>query len=209
VDKDGEDLQEVLIESISNEENATVKLLPGYKHKFEDGDQVEIKEVTGMERKGDPSKSINGTVHTVKTINPFTFTIGDTRDFEPYKGNGLAKQIKTPKKLNFVVFQDAFLNLTSPPFDPNLIVADFEKMEHYKFSHICYHALRKFAETVAEVPLCWSSADAKDFWAIIKELGLELDPEEEKRLKRFAFLFSMSLEGSLPPLVAFIGGVAT
>ena len=40
LDKNGEDLQDCIIKSISNEEQGVVELLPTNKHKFEDGDEV-------------------------------------------------------------------------------------------------------------------------------------------------------------------------
>lgn len=40
LDQNGEDLQDVMIKSISNEEEGLVELLPITKHKFQDGDEV-------------------------------------------------------------------------------------------------------------------------------------------------------------------------
>lgn len=40
MDKNGEELQDVMIKSISNEEKGLVELLPITKHKFEDGDEI-------------------------------------------------------------------------------------------------------------------------------------------------------------------------
>lgn len=42
LDKNGEDLQEVMIKNISNEEIGVVELHPTVKHKFEDGDEITI-----------------------------------------------------------------------------------------------------------------------------------------------------------------------
>jgi Ubiquitin-activating enzyme E1 FCCH domain len=54
--------------SFSEKENATVvTLLEGFKHKFEDNDQVIIKEVLGMTKS---ESSINNMVTTIKVINP-------------------------------------------------------------------------------------------------------------------------------------------
>ena len=47
-DKNGEEAQEVMIESISIEEKGVVKLLEGVKHNFEDGDTICITKVDGM-----------------------------------------------------------------------------------------------------------------------------------------------------------------
>ena len=49
LDRNGEDLQDVMIRNISNEEEGLVELLPNIKHKFEDGDEVLITQVEGMQ----------------------------------------------------------------------------------------------------------------------------------------------------------------
>lgn len=49
IDKNGEDPQELVISSISNEERGKVTLLKGSKHNFEDGDCVVLSGVEGME----------------------------------------------------------------------------------------------------------------------------------------------------------------
>lgn len=83
-----------MIKDISCEQEGVVTLLEGIKHKFEDGDQVEFKEVVGMKTINQGEDSINGKVFTVKQINPSQFKIGDTTIFEKYEGNGIAKQLK-------------------------------------------------------------------------------------------------------------------
>jgi len=99
LDKNGEDLQDVMIKAISNEEEGLVELLPNTKHRFEDGDEILFTNVEGMkllpgEKHDDPavkSDSINDTIHKVKVINPYSFRIGDTRKFDKYEHNGIAK----------------------------------------------------------------------------------------------------------------------
>lgn len=49
LDKNGEESVECMISSISNEENAVVKLLAGAKHPYQDGDTIQIYGVEGME----------------------------------------------------------------------------------------------------------------------------------------------------------------
>ena len=48
VDKNGEDPVECIISSISNEEKGIIKLLPGLKHPYEDGDKIILSHVEGM-----------------------------------------------------------------------------------------------------------------------------------------------------------------
>lgn len=40
--------------------------------------------------------SINGTIHTIQTINSNSFYIGDTTKYSKYIRNGTAKNIKVP-----------------------------------------------------------------------------------------------------------------
>ena len=105
MDKDGEELQEVMIKNIAYDEakGATVvTLLEGFKHKYEDNDHAAFKEVLGMRLIEDKEKSINDITVTVKTINPSSFMIcEDLSKYTAYEGNGIAKQVKVPRKLEF------------------------------------------------------------------------------------------------------------
>ena len=89
----------MVLSGISNEENGTVKLLPGAKHPFEDGDYVLLKEVEGM--LDSDHKSINDQVFQIKSINTNSFYIGDTRNYSPYIRNGTAINLKKSIKINF------------------------------------------------------------------------------------------------------------
>ena len=99
LDKNGEELQDVIIRSITNEEKGVVELLGNQKHKFEDGDECTFADIEGMKlNEGEShedaqvkSDSINETIHKVTVINPYSFKIGDTRKFSPYIGKGIAK----------------------------------------------------------------------------------------------------------------------
>lgn len=77
------------------------------------------------------SGSIDDTIHKVTVLTPSSFKIGDTRKYEKYERNGIAKQLKTKVKLKFKSYEDSLLGpLQDLPLDGNLAVADFEKMEH-------------------------------------------------------------------------------
>lgn len=139
LDKNGEELQDVMIKSITNEEQGVVELLPGQRHKFEDGDEVLFQGVQGMKLKAGEkhddqavkSDSIDDTIHKVTVLTPFSFKIGDTRKFEKYEMNGIAKQLKTKLQLKFKSFEESVLGpLQDISLDGNLAVADFEKLAH-------------------------------------------------------------------------------
>jgi hypothetical protein len=54
-----------------------------------------------MHRLSNESESINGTLHKITSINTNSFYIGNTLDYSAYKGDGVARNIKTPKYLDF------------------------------------------------------------------------------------------------------------
>jgi molybdopterin/thiamine biosynthesis adenylyltransferase len=139
LDKNGEELQDVMIQKISNEEAGVVELLQNQKHKFEDGDELVFRGVEGMKLKAGEkhddelvkSDSINDTIHKVTVLTPYSFKIGDTRKFEKYERNGIAKQLKTKVQLQFKSFQDSVMcKVDDMPLDGNLAVADFEKIQN-------------------------------------------------------------------------------
>lgn len=100
LDKNGEELVDVNITSISAEEKGKIEILQTQQHKLEDGDEVLIQEVEGMKLKEGQTHeeeafkklpSINGTIQKVRVLTPHSFTIGDTTKYEPYVGKGIAK----------------------------------------------------------------------------------------------------------------------
>lgn len=113
LDKNGEELLDVIVNSISNEEKGVVELLGNQKHKFEDGDEVTFTGIEGMKLKEgesheDPSvktDSINETIHKVTVINPYSFKIGDTRKYTPYEAKGIAKQLRMKHKIAYKSFE--------------------------------------------------------------------------------------------------------
>lgn len=150
-----------MIKNITNEEQGIVQLLPNLKHKFEDGDEVLITQVEGMkllegenhEDELNKSDSINETIHKVTVLTPYSFKIGDTRKFGPYTRNGIAKQLKTKKIMQFKSFQESMLKgMAELPLDQNLLVADFEKMSHNVLSHIAFEALDVFKKHNKRMP---------------------------------------------------------
>jgi ubiquitin-activating enzyme E1 len=84
LDKDGEEPVEVLIDDISIAEKGVVKLVNGHRHPYSDGDTIRIQGVKGMRQVDKEELSINGTIHTITCINPFSFEIGNTTGYGPY-----------------------------------------------------------------------------------------------------------------------------
>jgi hypothetical protein len=114
LDKNGEELQDCMIKDIPISENALVELLPQHKHKFEDGDLVQIVGIEGMQllegqdqneaNKEVKSGSINDTIWKVQTKTPYSFYIGDTRMYAKYEAQGIAKQVRMKMDLKMKSF---------------------------------------------------------------------------------------------------------
>jgi len=176
---------------------------------------MELKE---GEKHDDPqvkSNSINDTIHKVKVLTPYSFTIGDTRKFGPYKNNGIARQLKTKVELKFKSFEQAVLgSLDDMPLDGNLAVADFEKMQHSQISHICYSALDKFRIDHKRTPKPWDLADAKLFVNSAIKLAQDNKMEDDdlkhdSQTVKLFYLFAFQCQGTFSPLCAFMGGLVS
>lgn len=96
LDTNGEAPLSVIVSHISKETNGVVSCDDEARHGFEDGDHVTFHEVIGMTELNEcePKK--------IKTLGPYTFTIGDTSKYSDYIRGGMVTQVKVPKKVTFV-----------------------------------------------------------------------------------------------------------
>jgi hypothetical protein len=106
-----------MIKNISIDgEKALVELIDNAKHKFADNDECHFVGIEGMEllegksqneeNKDVKSGSINETIWKVKTVSPYSFTIGDTSMYKPYQAQGIAKQLRTKLTMKFKSFEE-------------------------------------------------------------------------------------------------------
>ena len=214
VDKNGEELQEVMIGKITNEENGVVSLLSGHTHKFEDGDTVVINGVEGMELITKPeeesketSKSINQTQHKVRVINASKFTIGDTTKYSEYIGNGLAKPIRSPVGLKFKPLSEALEGQV--PYEQNMVMHDFLKINHPHIIHIAFKAIDGFIKKFNQLPKPWNVSDSDEFIKLALESAKDVKDYDYANDKKFEGLlrrFSYTCQGVFSPLAAFMGG---
>jgi len=194
-DKDGEEIREVLIKSITNEEQGLVTLLETNRHNFEDGDQVLITEVVGMQE-------INETKHRVKVVSAHSFRIGDTTKFTPYSHNGKVKLIKNPIAVKFGSFEEAMKNPQSS-LDQNLAISDFAKASRSIQAHILFDALDKTRKQTGRLPKPWNTAEADQFAKLASEKSVQSQVDFDEKLAR---TFASTCSGVFAPLAAFIGG---
>jgi len=93
---------------------------------------------------------------------------------------GIAKHLKTKVTVNFKSFEDICTKPTADlALDPNLAIADFEKIEHNAIIHVCFLALEAFKKTHGGLPKPWDLQDAEEFVEVCVEIAKESKFEED------------------------------
>uniref|UniRef100_A0A8C6YRS6 Ubiquitin-like modifier-activating enzyme 6 n=1 Tax=Nothoprocta perdicaria TaxID=30464 RepID=A0A8C6YRS6_NOTPE len=95
LDTTGEEPKEIFISNITQSNPGIVTCLENHPHRLETGQFLTFREVNGM-------SCLNGSTHQITVVSPYSFSIGDTTDMEPYLHGGIAIQVKTPKMFYFV-----------------------------------------------------------------------------------------------------------
>jgi ubiquitin-activating enzyme E1-like protein 2 len=194
LDKNGEDPIEFFISSITQEDPAVVTCLPNERHGLEDGDMIELNEVTGME-------SVNGKNYRVKVISPTKFSINlNASLLNEYKNGGRAKQIKTPSNINF-------RSLSQEIKSPTYQMVDFAKMDSPPCILLFFLALDKYLRTYHKFPRPHNAEDSQIVFTMAQEIGKtfesQIDNVDEKLIRELAG----ASEGLLPPLATTLGGI--
>jgi len=188
VDTTGEQPITAMIASITKDEAGVVTTLDEARHGLEDGDVVQFSEVHGM-------VEINGKEFAVKVLGPYTFSIGDTRQYADYERGGVVLQVKQPKLVSFKPLEMA-LNEMEP------VITDFAKFANPQLLHVCYQTLHLWNSKHAAPPKPWSSSDADEFLALAKE-----NHGDEVNDEGFILQFAKICQGELNPICAAIGGI--
>ncbi|KAK5117376.1 hypothetical protein LTR62_005994 [Meristemomyces frigidus] len=192
-DPTGENPVNGIVAGIDDE--GVVSTLEETRHGLEDGDFVSFTEVEGMEKLND------GTPHKIKTLGPYTFSIGDVAGLDTYQRGGLYTQVKMPKIMDFQNFSTQLKN-------PELLISDFAKFDRPAQLHVGVQALHAFAEkNGGELPRPHHDEDAAEVLKLAQEIvgKLEDKPElDEKVIKELSY----QARGDLSPMAAFYGGLA-
>jgi len=189
-DHNGEDPLSAMIASISNGAEGEVTCLDESRHGFEDGDWVVFKEVEGM-------NEINGKEFKIIITGPYTFKIGDTSSFSPYKTKGIVTQVKKPKLVDFKPYSEAVK-------DPEILIADFAKFSYPKQLHFAFQAMDKFKSHKNRKPMSYNKEEAKEF----SEMTSKIAGADEELDSKLLNLFSFTCDGDVCPMNGVIGGVA-
>ncbi|CAD8118277.1 unnamed protein product [Paramecium sonneborni] len=193
IDKNGEDIPDVLIKSISLD--GVVELLEGQRSQFADGDHIVLLQVQGMQL-GD--QSINNQLLKIQTISTKKFKIlDDISQYSPYISSGIARHVKqtitfSNKSLDTVLNSDEFL-------DPNLKDSDSIKPLEQSLLHLAYRTLSYINGDISNLLDSIQKFDKGNFISQNQKQAKYL----EYYLKMFQKTFTLP---AFPPLAAYLGG---
>ncbi|KAK7576286.1 hypothetical protein V9T40_012572 [Parthenolecanium corni] len=196
-DTTGENPVSAMIAGVTKDVEGVVTCLDETRHGLEDGDYVTFSEVVGMQE-------LNGCEpKRIRVLGPYTFSIGDTSSYSDYVRGGVVTQVKMPKTLKFLPFEESLRK-------PEFLVTDFGKFEHPAQLHLAFETLHRFVkEHKGALPKPWNRAEADEFVALAKSVndtrpeGSGVENVNEKLLKQFAYVAA----GNLSPMNAAIGGI--
>ncbi|XP_051983548.1 ubiquitin-like modifier-activating enzyme 6 [Xyrauchen texanus] len=193
-DPTGEEPKEIFIQNISQESAGMVTCMDSRTHGLQTGQSVCFREINGM-------SELNGTIHQVTVLSPYSFAIGDTSSFQPYAHGGIFRLVKIPKTISFETMEQQIS-------DPRLLSPDLSKPEVPLQLHTIMLALDAFLEQHGRLPNIGCLLDA--------ELLLKFTEEIIKTLKNKVCLnpdlvrcVSRCARGCLSPLTAVVGGIAS
>ncbi|KAJ7781530.1 ubiquitin activating enzyme [Mycena metata] len=186
VDPTGEQPLTGLIVSVEQAADGLVTCLDETRHGLEDGDYVTFTEVQGM-------TELNGCEpRKVSVKGPYTFTIGDTTNFQNYKAGGIFTQVKMPKIIEFKSLSESLKS-------PEHFITDYAKFDRPATLHAGFQALSEFHAQHKRLPRPRNGEDAAAVVALAKKIDSEID---EKVVTELAY----QATGDVAPVVAVIGG---
>ncbi|XP_061762844.1 ubiquitin-like modifier-activating enzyme 6 isoform X1 [Nerophis ophidion] len=193
-DHTGEEPREIFIQSITMANPGVVTCLDNQPHGLQTGQSVVFREVHGM-------VELNGTARPVTVLSPHSFTIGDTSQLQAYAHGGFFVLLKTPK-----IFK--FETMAKQLWDPQVLTPDFSKPQAPLQIHAAMLALDTFQEQHNRLPNTGCLQDADLLLKLTEEINATLRNKAPMDAELVQWL-SRTARGTLPPLAAAVGGLAS
>uniref|UniRef100_A0A8C7JLA8 Ubiquitin like modifier activating enzyme 6 n=1 Tax=Oncorhynchus kisutch TaxID=8019 RepID=A0A8C7JLA8_ONCKI len=187
-DPTGEEAKEMFIQNITQGNPGVVTCMDSRTHGLQTGQSVLFREVNGMD-------TLNGTARQVTVLSPYSFAVGDTSCLQPYAHGGFFLLVKTPRTYSFETMEQQLS-------EPQVLTPDFSKPEAPLQIHAAMLALDAFQEQHNRLPNIGCCQDAE----VLVKLTEEVNHTLTNRLVR---CLSRTAQGSLPPLAAAVGGIAS
>ncbi|XP_062285268.1 ubiquitin-like modifier-activating enzyme 6 isoform X2 [Scomber scombrus] len=163
-------------------------------HGLQTGQSVVFREVNGM-------KELNGTARQVSVLSPYSFAIGDTSQLQIYEHGGFFVLLKSPKTYRFETLERHLC-------DPQVLTPDFSKPEAPLQIHAAMLALDTFQEQHSRLPNTGCVQDAEVLLKLTDEVNATLRDKAPVNTELVCCL-SRTARGTLPPLAAAVGGLAS
>uniref|UniRef100_A0A8C3LWI3 E1 ubiquitin-activating enzyme n=1 Tax=Chrysolophus pictus TaxID=9089 RepID=A0A8C3LWI3_CHRPC len=192
LDTTGEEPKEIFISNITQSNPGIVTCLENHPHRLETGQFLTFREVNGM-------SCLNGSTHQITVVSPYSFSIGNTSDMEPYLHGGIAVQVKTPKMFYFERLEKQLTN-------PTCLVADFIKPEAPLQIHVAMLALNHFEENFGRMPNIGCHQDAEEMLKIAMSISETLENKVSNRYDALRACIGESLCQKLHDLNVFLVG---
>lgn len=193
-DPTGEEPKEIFIQSITKDNPGVVTCMDNQPHGLQTGQSVVFREVNGM-------KELNGTARQVSVLSPYSFAIGDTSQLQLYAHGGFFVLVKSPKTYKFETLESQLL-------EPQVLTPDFSKPEAPLQIHAAMLALDTFQEQHSRLPNTGCVQDAEVLLKLTEEVNATLRNKAPVNTELVRCL-SRTARGTLPPLAAAVGGLAS
>ncbi|XP_029948968.1 ubiquitin-like modifier-activating enzyme 6 [Salarias fasciatus] len=193
-DPTGEEPKEIFIQNITQDNPGVVTCMDNQPHGLQTGQSVIFREVGGM-------VELNGTTQQVSVLSPHSFAIRDTSLLQPYAHGGFFVLVKTPKTYRFETLEQQLC-------DPQVLIPDFSKPEAPLQIHAAMLALETFQEQHSRLPNVGCLQDADVLLKLTEEVNATLKNKAPVNTE-LVHCLSRTARGTLPPLAAAVGGVAS
>ncbi|PNI82595.1 UBA6 isoform 4, partial [Pan troglodytes] len=161
LDTTGEEPKEIFISNITQANPGIVTCLENHPHKLETGQFLTFREINGM-------TGLNGSIQQITVISPFSFSIGDTTELEPYLHGGIAVQVKTPKTVFFESLERQLKH-------PKCLIVDFSNPEAPLEIHTAMLALDQFQEKYSRKPNVGCQQDSEELLKLATSISETLE----------------------------------
>ncbi|KAM7419181.1 hypothetical protein PAMA_016345 [Pampus argenteus] len=193
-DPTGEEPKEIFIQSITQDNPGVVTCMDNQPHGLQTGQSVVFREVNGMEE-------LNGASRQVSVLSPHSFAIGDTSQLQTYAHGGFFVLVKSPKTYRFETLERQLR-------DPQVLTPDFSKPEAPLQIHAAMLALDTFQEQHSRLPNTGCVQDAEVLLKLTEEVNATLRNKAPVNTE-LVHCLSRTARGTLPPLAAAVGGLAS
>ncbi|GAM23523.1 hypothetical protein SAMD00019534_066980 [Acytostelium subglobosum LB1] len=216
-DKNGEEIKETFVASITNGNPATVSCMEGHIHGLENDDHIRFREVEGMDE-------LNGQTYKVTVINPNSFSIDcDTSSYQTYTRGGIVSDVKAPTSLSFVCcFERERERMTGDVLRLLTLIAytsqkplrqsigspaflEFDLMKDPTMLHLGRQALGTFKEKNGSYPRPYNTDDWQQLVTIVNAVNEQykfVTSIDEGIMRKLCF----TSRGNICPISAILGG---